>query len=453
MKEAVIPPPRPGWRDLAAKAVAPTMLVTGTVVLLNLIRMVSSMVLTRLLDVEIFGVIGVLSSISIVFMMLSDLGFNAYIVRSSQDISQRFLDEIWTLRLIRSAALSAILMACAWPIASYIGQPQLTLAIAVFGFSFLFDGLASMVVATSERSGRIARLSLFDVTCAIAQTIITIILAWALRSYWAVIYGMLVSNSIKVLLSYTMFPNSSRRWRFSRARAAELWRFSRYITGSSILTMIITQSDKIVLSRFMPLNMFGLYVIATTLAQAPAAFTGAYANRILYPTYARIVREQADALRHQFYAVRRRVSLLYIFAAGALVTMAPLVIEILYDPRYRGASLYLQILAIGTIPALNTQAANVALMAAGRMWAMLIGNMVRLVWLIATGTAGYLAFGPIGLILAVGTVEIAAQLYFWLMLGRAGLLSIREEALLIAAALAGAAIGKGVAMVAMTFIH
>ena len=78
---------------------------------------------------------------------------------------------------------------------------------------------------------------------------------------------------------------------------------------------------------------------------------------------------------------------------------------------------------------------------------------VALVWLIATGTAGYLAFGPIGLILAVGTVEIAAQLYFWLMLGRAGLLSIREEALLIATALAGAAIGKGVAMVAMTFIH
>lgn len=453
MNEAVIPPLRTGWRGLAAKATAPTMLVAGTVILLNLIRMVSSMVLTRLLDVEIFGVIGVLTSITVVLAMLSDLGFNAYVVRNAAGIDRHFLDEIWTLRLIRSVVLTAIIVVCAWPIANYIGQPHLTLAVAVFGLSFLLDGMTSLAVATSERSGRIARLSLFDVVCAILQTALTIILAWALRSYWAVIYGMLLGTAVKVVLSYVMFPHAGRRWRFSRARAGELWHFSRYITGSSILTMIITQGDKIALSRFMPLNLFGLYAIATTLAQAPAAFTSAYASRVLYPSYARIAREQVDELRHQFYAVRRRISLLYMFATGGLVTMAPVVIELLYDPRYRGASLYLQILAIGTIPALNTQAANWALIAVGRMWTTLISNMVRLGWLIAAGTVGFLTLGTTGLILAVGTVEIAAQFFFWLALGQARLLNLREEGLLIGVALAGAAIGKIVMMLVLNIIH
>ncbi|WP_138956723.1 oligosaccharide flippase family protein [Sphingomonas sp. KC8] len=453
MSDTIVQPAPSHWRRLTAKAFAPTMLVAGTVILLNLIRMISSMVLTRLLDVEIFGVVGVLTSIAIVFTMISDLGFVAYVVRSHEGVDKRFLDEIWTLRLIRSASLSAILAACAWPIAAYVGQPALAPAIAVFGICFLFDGLTSMAVATSERSGRIARISLFDVLTTITQTILTIAFAWALRSYWAMIYGMLLGNTIKVVLSYAMFPDSARRWRFSAARAAELWRFSRYITGSSILTMIITQSDKIALSRFLPLNLFGLYVIATTLAQAPTAFTSAYANRVLYPIYARIVREQAGALQSRYYAERRRISLLYALAAGGLVTMAPVVIELLYDPRYRGASLYLQILAIGSIPALNTQAANAALIAAGRMWTTLISNIVRLGWLIAAGTAGYLTFGPTGLILAVGTVEIAAQAYYWFALGQARLLALREEGLMIGTAVAGAAIGKAVAMVALNFIH
>lgn len=443
---------RLGISAVAAKLRKPTAIVGATVIFLNLIRMASTIVLTRMLDVEVFGVIGVLTSIIIVFGMLSDLGFFAFVVRSAQGSEPGFLDEIWTLRLIRSAVMSAIVAIGAWPIAHYIGQPQLAPAIAIFGLSFLLEGCTSLAFVTSVREQRIARVSTYDILSAAAQTLLTIALAWVLRSYWAIIYAVFLGNIVKIALSYLMFSNSMRRWRVSRARAAELWRFSRYIAGSSILTMVLTQSDKIVLSRFLPLDLFGLYVIAATLSQVPANFVRPYADRVLYPVYSRTAREDPGALRWQFYGIRRRVSLLYMAAAGGLVTMAPLVIEILYDPRYRGASLYLQILAIGAIPMMNTQAANQVLIAVGRLWAPMMSNVVRIIWLGSAGIAGYLTLGPIGLVIAVGTMEVLAQFYYWFMLGRAGLFSLRQEAMLIGAVIVGAALGHLVSTVALTFI-
>ncbi|SNS42410.1 Membrane protein involved in the export of O-antigen and teichoic acid [Sphingomonas laterariae] len=453
MNEAAIAPAASRWRMIAAKAKAPATLVAGTVVILNIIRIVSSMVLTRMLDVEVFGVVGILTSITIIFGMISDLGFAAYVIRSAEGTDKRFLDEIWTLRLMRSAGLAVLLAVLAWPISAYIGEPDLAPALAVFGMSFLLEGITSMATATSIRNGQVGRISLFDISAAVIQTALTIFIAYFLRSYWAIIYATLLGNVVKIVLSYAMFSGSRRHWHFSRARAAELWRFARYITGSSILTMIISQSDKIALSRFLPLDLFGLYMIAVTLAQGPLAFAAPYANRVLFPAYARIAREEPAALRERFYSWRRRISALFALAAGGLVTSAPLAIELLYDPRYRGASVYLQLLAIGAIPALNTQAANAVLIAAGRMWTTMASNIVRLCWLIGGGTLGYLGFGPIGLIAAVGTVEVAAQLYYWFALGRNGLLNVKEELLLLAAALLGALLGEGVTAVGLLFIH
>lgn len=443
---------RLGIGRLAALLLRPTSAVVATVITLNLIRMISSMVLTRLLDVEVFGVIGILTSIIVVFGMLTDLGFAAFIIRHAEGEEPRFLDEIWTIRLIRSVVMSVVVMAGAWPIAHYIGQPQLTPAIAIFGLSSLLEGLTSLAFATAVRHQQIARLSLFDIGSTLVQTVLTIILAAILRSYWAIIYALFLGNFVKIALSYVMFADTTRHWHLNRARAAELWKFSRYVVGASMLTMLITQGDKIVLSRYLPLDLFGLYVIASTLTQIPTNFAYPYASRVLFPKYARIVREAPETLRSQYYSSRRKIMLLYGAAAGGLVTMAPVVIELLYDPRYRGAAFYLQILAIGATVKMNTQAASQAMVALGRLSTETTSNIIRISWLGLAGTAGYLAIGPLGLIIAVGTMEIVAQLYYWVQLRKMKLLDLREEAMIIGAALAGVAAGKLVSVVMLPLI-
>ena len=45
------------------------------------------------------------------------------------------------------------------------------------------------------------------------------------------------------------------------------------MSGIAVLAVILTQMDKVILSRMLPLEMFGYYALASTVATSLAAFS------------------------------------------------------------------------------------------------------------------------------------------------------------------------------------
>jgi hypothetical protein len=68
-------------------------------------------------------------------------------------------------------------------------------------------------------------------------------------------------------------------------------------------------------------------------------------------------------------------------------------------------------------------------------------TLVRLLWVAVTIPILFLAFGPIGVVAAMGTIELPATIYCWVLLRRIGVLKLREELTFLAIVVAGAAIG------------
>lgn len=440
---------------LRATAFGDTANVAFTYAIANAMRIVNSMILTRLLTAGDFGIVGVVTSIAVTFAMVSDIGVAAFIIRHDSE-DPRFLDEVWTLRLIRCTALTVAVALLSGPIADLIGKPELQLPIAIGGLSFLNDGLSSLAFATAARQRRVKLLNKLNLVGQLVGMVATIALALAWRSYWAIIVGNLISQATINLLGYINFEGSVRRWRFSRERMVELFRFSRYITFSTILSLILGQTDKLALSRVMTLSMFGLYTIGSNLAQMPLVVAAAYVQQILFPRYAERRRQAPGELAASFYSERRKVSLLFMVAAAAFVAMLPLAVAILYDHRYTDVAFYGQLLGISTIFILNTSAINEYMIAAGRPQYTFNANLVRIAFLLVGGTGFYLWLGAIGVVLTVGLLEVAAQVYAWIELKRQGVLSVREEGLLMGAGAAGFAIGfvaNHVGLMAATWLH
>jgi lipopolysaccharide exporter len=421
-----------------------TNIVIGTVIASNVLRMVSSVVLTRLLMPAAFGTVGLIGSISFVLSMISDLGFQAFVIRHRDGAEARFLDVIWTIRLVRAAALTVILLLLARPIAELVGTPTIAPALAVSALQFLIDGGSSLSVVTALRERQLVRLSALDIIGSIVQLIVAIVLAVAWHSYWSIVVAMLVSSVARTALSYTMFPNARRRLAVDPGYARELWRFARFVTGSSIINMVMMQSDKLVLARLLPLDTLGLYILAGNLALAPMAFTVNYANRVLYPLYARTWREDPAQLRDVFYGARRAVSILYMIGVGGLIGAAPVLVGLLYDARYGHAALYLRLLALTPLLALATYSASEVLTASGRVHVPFHANIARLVWLGVFGPLCWMYAGPIGLIACVGGLELPTLLYSWWQLHRFGLLRLGEELVMLVLGGVGAAVGYAI---------
>ena len=431
-----------GTTVLREIAVGDTGTVIAVTILQTVVRLVGSIVLTRLLTAEAFGTVGLIASVAVVFGLISDIGIGAFVIRHKETLAPHFLDEIWTIRLIRSLALTVVIAALSRPIALYLGKPEMALPIAIGGLFFVIDGASSLAFATALRDGLLRRMQWLSLVSSLVGLLLSIALALLLRSFWAILVNNLISQVISVSFSYIFFPAAKRRWRLSLERWRELWGFARYITASTIITLIITQSDKVVFGRLFTLDQLGLYVLGGNLAGVASGLAYSWTGSVLYPRLAKAASQPTIELKRQFYRERLSFSLLYMLLIGGLIGSAPLVVALLYDPRYAGAGTFLRWLAFGGLFALNNQATNDLMIARGQPAYTLQTNLIRVAYLVLAGTIGYWRLGSTGVLAAVVTVELIAQIYGWGRLAADRLLSVRWEALLLAVAVGGFCLGE-----------
>lgn len=401
-----------------------------TAILSNLLRIVSSMTLTRLLDVKAFGIVGLVTTVTYIFNMISDIGVQPFVIRHARGDEREFLDEIWTLRLIRSCILTIAMAALANPIAILLGKPEFYHVIMIWSFSFLLDGLSSMSFATAVRERKLWRMAILDLSTSVFSFIASVILALIYRSYWALIAAVILASGFKAVVSYLMFPNSSRRLRWNKESANEIWEFSRFVAPSSLAAMMIMQADKLILVRLMPIALFSLFALASTIASTGPSLASNYARRVLFPIYSEGLRNGVQSLKTLFYQSRRLPTLLYMAAMGGIGGAAKLIVAILYDHRYAGVAQFLQIIIISAVFSLVNTSSEEMLVAVGRLRSLLHAKIAQAFWLIIGTVLALLLTNNILVLVAVfGTSEIAVTVVYWYYLRIEKVLSVRQEIL------------------------
>src|SRR5437879_3727055 len=105
-------------------------------VISNLVRIVSTMCLTRLLSPDVYGIVGMIGSVFFVITMLTDVGFQAYIVRHHSSDDAEFMNSVWTIHAGRGLILSMISALVAWPLSLLLAKPEIAAPLAVCSFTF-----------------------------------------------------------------------------------------------------------------------------------------------------------------------------------------------------------------------------------------------------------------------------------------------------------------------------
>ena len=418
-----------------------SVLLIGSNGLVLVARIASTVILTRLLDASAFGAVGILMTFAYITVMLTDVGFYPFVVRSGRTDDPDFLDRVWTVRLIRDAVLTLVFIALAKPMAWYVGVPGLEYALAVGSLTLILDGASSMAFAVAARNQRIGMLSLLDLIPALISIVVTIVAALFIRSYWALIIGILFSSVLKTTLSYYLFPGSRRKFIVDPDMFKQVWAFGRHIMPSSIIFLMIQQGDRFVLARVLDLSTFGLYSLASNLAAAPLNLMNAYTARILYPAFTKTHESDPASVSNSFYETGLYVRLLFMFIGGGAITSALIVIALLYDDRYLGAAQFLSIMLITAVTNFVIMTENELLIAIGRVKWQLRFNVLRLVIIVASAPFLYNAGGGIGLVWATAISAIFTKFAMSAMLMRLSLFRWRRELLLWSAVVGGMVVG------------
>ncbi|MGB8114773.1 MAG: oligosaccharide flippase family protein [Candidatus Sulfotelmatobacter sp.] len=391
------------------------------------VRLGSSLILTRLLSPEVYGIFGILMSILFVIDMVSDVGTLGLLIRHPRGDEPRFVHTLWTIRLIRSVFSFAVLLLAAPLIASIYRAPVLKDALRVLSIYFLLNGAESMSFGLAIRHQRARLINYNELASNVTMTLFVIGMAYLLRNQFALILGALLQRLLIVVASHFYYRDIGVGIAFDREAARDQFHFARYVTPSSILTIVLSQYDKIVLARLFNLTLLGVYSIGANMAGQLKGVMMHNARSVLYPRCASYFRSDPSTAAHRYYTENLRL-----FAVGALLPaiiagFAPLMIAVLYDPRYMQAGRILTVLALGAIIAAFLNAAENLLVASGQTRVVLGANIVQIVSLIPAVVLGYHFFGFEGFLWSTTAAALLPLLYLYWEQWRSGLLKPLRE--------------------------
>lgn len=383
------------------------------------IRLGSNLVLTRLLFPEAFGLMALVAVFLTGIMMLSDVGIGASVMQNERGDEPAFLDTIWSIQIIRGAILWLCTGALALPVAHAYGEPELALLLPAAGLGIIIAGFNPTRIETGYRHMVIGRVVAVDLVSQVIGLAAMIACAYLYRSVWSLVIGGLVGGLAKLVLAHLFIAGRSDRFGLDGTAVRDIVRFGIWILPSSICGFLIAQSDKLVLGRHLPLDIFGIYNIAYFLGSFPMLLAAAIVGRILLPVY-RNMRERGSAAN----VLRMRYAFTggILLAQASLIFIGPVLIEILYDPRYALASSIIVLIAASQLPIIIGMTYDQAALAAGdsRNFFFLIAARVTVqLLMLVSGTwyAGLLG-ALLGLLAAhtlnhVLTIQIARRHNVW----------------------------------------
>jgi O-antigen/teichoic acid export membrane protein len=404
----------------------------------QVLRLVSNLLLTRLLAPEFFGVMSVATVISVAVVMFSDLGLRQVIVRSPRAHEPKFVNTVWTLQILQSLAMALLLLAVAGGIA-YAQQHALVRAgtayasadlpflVAGLALGAIVNGLESTRLATAEKELFIRPVVMIELGSQIAGLAAMCAVALVHPSIYVLLVGALASGVAKVAASHLLPFGVPNRLEFSREVAGEVCRISQWIVVSSAFTFLATNLDKLLLASLLDADAMGQYVIAALLVGAVNDVVARVSSRVAYPAITSAYERDSTALVRSYYQARMPMDAFCLIAAAILFWFGPRLVALLYDQRYAGAGTMLGILAISLVGSRYSIVPYLYLLL-GRTGLMAAEQGIRLAGLLVAIWVGYRFGGTPGAIYGVALGQLAGSAAgLFVFQPRLGLLSIRRE--------------------------
>jgi O-antigen/teichoic acid export membrane protein len=397
------------------------------------IKFGSSMILTRILRPADYGVLTVLMSIIFVVEMLADLGVGIFIVRDPKGDDPRYLNTAWTMRLGRAVLNTCVLLIFGPLIAEHFYHaPQLSLPLRVISFWFVLAALESMAFPLAVRRKRSRIIVYSELVTTFIATSFTIVYCSYSRDYWGMIFGTLLSRVLMGTISYFYYPENRPRLQWDRAAATEVLKFTRYTMPSSILTLGLSQFDKVVFLRLFDLNLLGVYGLAGNIAGSVDSLISKISQMVLYPRVAHNFREDPASFTRKYYTENMKLFASVLLLPAAVGGSAHFLITLLYPPRYATAGLVLEAFMLRSALLAFAQPAEDLLIAAGEYQVILMGNVYRAVSLLTGSLVGYFFFGFLGFVYGVALSGLPPLLYYWWLQRSKGFMILRYEAYKVA---------------------
>lgn len=378
----------------------------------QVLRLVNNIVLTRLLDPSVFGLMSLVIAIRVGMELISDVGVTQNIVSSRHGSEPRFYDTGWTLQALRGVVLGMLCALLSGPLARFFNHPELSIILPIIAVSFIFGGLDSTARGLLHKQINVARMGLFEIAQAALAIIIYAAAALLFRDVWAVVVGMIATSALTLIVSFMYIPGMRHRIIVDPVSARRLLHFGKWVYFSSIVYFFSMNFDRLYFAKQISLAELGIYGIARNLADVVSQLAVRGSFFVLYPTVAAADLTAPD-LRARLLHGRRTLLLLAAVGLGSVAGLSALIIGVLYDVRYQEAASILPVLCIGVWFSILTSTNDAILMGLSRPAYPAVSNATKLLTYLVGMPLAFQFYGLMAAISVIALGEVVKYLTLW----------------------------------------
>jgi O-antigen/teichoic acid export membrane protein len=441
------PPAERGPRERAAGggtrglAVRGSIWVVGSLLIIQVIKIISNVLLARLLTPEIFGLTALAAAFALGLEMFSDLGVSASIIQHQRGDDARFLNTAWTIQVLRGLLIGAALALIALPVTWLYEDPRLALVFALTGGMAALSGFNSTAIFTLNRNLAVRQVCIFNVLCDVVTTAVILLIALFSPTAFAIILGWYARSIYRLVGSHWLNRGVPNRFCWDPEARRALFTFGKWVFVSTAITFLANQTDRLLLGRLGSLAALGVYGMALMVATVPQLFGRCLTEMVLFPLFAKQARADVSLLESKVLVARRLVLSAGLVATLGAMVAAPWFFRLLYDARYADAGWLAQILCVYMWFTGLQFSADRALVAVGATRVLALSNGVNAAVTVVGCVVGYWLGGLLGFTIGLCFSTLVSHLVIQRALARRGIHITGQDAVYSLLLLALAALG------------
>jgi len=240
----------------------------------------------RILGIESYGLVGFFATLQALLAVL-DLGLGAAFGRnlaqlssapetnaqSMRDSARTYSFLFWGIGALLALSVFGLapLISGRWLGGNSLGQGRITVAIQLMACVIALRWPAAIYASGLNSLQRQVSLNVLQVSAGVMRALGALVILKAFSPTIEAFFAwQIVTTGLEVVVNGFLLgralPLSPRGPRFQKDILAAHWRFSAAVTGVAILSALVYQVDKIVLSRMVPLRDFGYYTLASAIS-------------------------------------------------------------------------------------------------------------------------------------------------------------------------------------------
>jgi teichuronic acid exporter len=259
----------------------------GFVYLIQILRFIGTMILSRILMPVEYGIIGMIQVFSAFLIIFRNIGFGSVIIREKK-ISMASMETMHFITFCIGVLQCLLLVSLSRIISDFYSRPELILPTCILATSFILNSLVVIPTSVLRRNQNFKRLGTVEFISATLGLLVAIVAAQLGYSFWSLVFQELLQAIVMLILLARIVKV---RIPYSREIKGALFKNKTILThsiGFGVISYASRNVDSMLVGRIFGSAKLGIYNRGYSLLYMARILFSSILSKVLLPSLSQI---------------------------------------------------------------------------------------------------------------------------------------------------------------------